>query len=105
SLRDLLLLRLGNTDQVISSAGFFREQLTDDLPAHAQFASTFSAACPLIVLDGAITHDKSGRRAAGVQVYGIDERFWKFHGRGGADYTLNPRQVLLSAGLAQELGA
>ncbi len=71
----------------------------------AQFASTFNAACPLIVLDGAITHDKSGRRAAGVQVYGVDERFWKFHGRDGAAYTLNPRQVLLSASLAQELGA
>jgi len=105
SLRDLLLLRLGNTDQVISSAGFFREQLTNDMQAHTQFASTFSAACPLVVLDGTVTHDKSNRRAAGVQVYGVDERFWKFHGRDGADYTLNPRQLLLSAGLAQELGA
>src|SRR5256714_14128714 len=105
SLRDLLLLRLGNTDQVISSAGFFREQLADDLQAQAQFASTFSAACPLIVLDGVVTHDKSGRRAAGVQVYGVDERFWKFHGRSDADYILNPRQALLSAGLAKELSA
>ena len=59
----------------------------------------------LTLTDGTVTHDKSGRRAAGVQVYGVDERFWKFHGRDGADYTLNPRQVLLSAGLAEELGA
>jgi hypothetical protein len=105
SLRNLVLQRLGNTDQVISSAGFFREQLAADLQARPQFASTFSGACPLIVLEGVVTHDQSGRRAAGVQVYGVDEKFWKFHGREGADYALGMRQVLLSEGLAQELGA
>src|SRR2546426_1733634 len=56
SLRDLFLLRLGHTDQVISAAGFFREKLADDLQAHRQFTSVFSAACPLIALDGLITH-------------------------------------------------
>ena len=35
---------------------------------------------PLIVADGFVTHESSGRRAANVLVYGVDERFWAFHG-------------------------
>ena len=30
SLRDLVVQRLGHTDQVVLSSGFFREQLADD---------------------------------------------------------------------------
>ncbi|MFN7948431.1 MAG: ABC transporter permease [Blastocatellia bacterium] len=101
SLRELLLGRLGRTDQVITSTNFFREQLAADLQAHGQFASAFSAACPLIALEGVVTHDESHRRASGVQVYGVDERFWKFHGQqlsGGSD-------ALISDALAHELGS
>jgi len=105
SLRDLFLLRLGNTSQVVSAAGFFREQLADDLQTHPQFATAFGAACPLIVLNAIVTHDESRRRGSGVQVYGVDERFWKFHGREGADQTPHNRELLLSPSLAQELGS
>ncbi|HWQ32333.1 MAG TPA: ABC transporter permease [Blastocatellia bacterium] len=100
SLRELLLGRLGNTDQVITSENFFREQLAADLQARGQFASAFSAACPLIVLEGVVTHDESHRRASGVQVYGVDERFRKFHGQPlpGSD------DALISEALAHELG-
>jgi len=35
--------------------------------------------CPLIAFAGLVTHEASGRRAAGVQIYGVDERFWRFH--------------------------
>ena len=38
SLRDLFLQRLGNTDHVVTSAGFFREQLAADIQNHADFA-------------------------------------------------------------------
>ena len=38
SLRNLFLQRLGNTDQVITSNSFFREQLAADIQSHAQFA-------------------------------------------------------------------
>ena len=92
SLRDLFLVRLGNTDTVVVTGGYFREQLT----------AAFSGACPLISLEGMVTHQESGRRGSGVLVYGVDERFWKFHGRSEA---LTDRQVLLSAALAQELGS
>ncbi|HTG13748.1 MAG TPA: FtsX-like permease family protein, partial [Blastocatellia bacterium] len=43
------------------------------------------------------------RRGSGVQVYGVDDRFWKFH---GLDMRApGEREVLLSPDLARELGA
>ncbi len=105
SLRNLLLGRLGHTDQVITSASFFRERLAADLQAHPQFAAAFTAACPLIVLEGVVTHDDSHRRASGVRVYGVDERFWKFHGQPEAEPSSGKADVLLSEALAQALGS
>lgn len=105
SLRDLFLLRLGNTDHVISSTGFFREKLADDLQAREDFNPAFNGACPLIVLDGLVTHEKSGRRASGVKVYGVDDRFWKFHGRENQMKAPGDREISLSQDLARELGS
>jgi ABC-type lipoprotein release transport system permease subunit len=104
SLRDLFVQRLGSTDHIIVSTNFFRERLADELQADPRFAEGFSGACPLIVLNGLVTEEKSGRRASEVQVYGVDARFWKFHGR---DQVTAPteRDVLLSPDLARELGS
>ena len=93
SLRDLVLRRLGNTDQAIGASTFFREQL----------AEPFSGACPLIALEGLVIHQPSGRRASGVLVYGVDERFWRFHGITKAGP--GNRQGFMSEALGQELGA
>ncbi len=93
SLRDIALSRLGKADQALSSAQFFREGLADDLRA----AGLTSA--PLIVATSFVTHEPSGKRAGGVVVYGVDERFWTFHGvqpAGGP---------AISPALAAELGA
>ena len=103
SLRDLFLQRLGNTDYVITAQGFFREQLAADIQSHEQFAAGgFAAACPLIALEGNITHEPSRRRGSGIRVYGVDERFWKFHSR--QDASPHNREVLVSESLARELG-
>ena len=92
SLRDLVLQRLGKTDRVISANSFFRQAL----------AESFGSACPLVSLTGLVTHQQSGRRAGGVLVYGVDDRFWQFHGIGKAGPS--PRRGLLSEALVQELG-
>jgi putative ABC transport system permease protein len=92
SLRDLVLRRLGNTDYVVSAGGFVREALA---------AEAFQTAAPLIALEGQAVHQNSGRRAGGVQVYGVDERFWQFHGR--APQALDGREALLSESLVREL--
>ena len=93
SLRDLVLARLGKTEAVVSSAQFFREQLSQDVPGSA----------PLIVLQGVVTHERDGRRAANVAVYGVDDRFWQF--QDVQTQTPSDREIHLTAALARELGA
>ena len=94
SLRDLVLQRLGNADRVVASQGFFREQL----------ATAFGQAAPLIVVEGFVAAQESGRRASRVQVYAVDDRFWRFH---GLDRVKAPagNDALISQGLAEELAA
>jgi ABC-type lipoprotein release transport system permease subunit len=103
SLRDLFVQRLGKTDDVIMSTNFFRENLGDELDADTRFAQGFTRACSIIVLNGLVTDEQSRRRASGVQVYGVDNRFWKFHGREEIRAPAE-RDVLLSPDLARELG-
>ena len=86
SLRDLVLNRLGATESVITSASFFREALTGSFPS----------ACPLIAMEGLVIHDRG--RASRVAVYGVDERFWRFHGYVGKAPA--GREILLSPALA-----
>src|SRR5687768_16478534 len=94
SLRDLVLSRLGRTGQVIASIGYFRDELSADLLTHGA-----GSAVPLIATRGLVTHEPSQRRAAGVLVYGVDDRFWRFHG-------LEPRDgVFVSPALRAELNA
>lgn len=98
SLRDLVLERIGRTSHVVAGAGFFREQLSDQL---REDAAAFDAAAPLIILPGLVSEQGGGARAGQVRVYGVDDRFWRFHGRsvdgpaGGG--------VLLSPALARDL--
>ena len=103
SLQNLVLARLGKTDLLIASTGFFREQLAEDLKSSESFSKWFNDACPLIAIEGVVTHSDSNARAGNVAVYGVDERFWKFHGSNIAAPQNN--DVLASAALASELGA
>ena len=105
SLRDLFVQRLGKTDEVIASTSFFREKLADDLQADLRFGEGFSGACPLTVLSGLVIDEKSGRRASSVQVYGVDDRFWRFHGLANEVKAPTEREALLSPDLANELGS
>jgi putative ABC transport system permease protein len=94
SLRDLALSRLGKTDSVISAEHFFRENVAADM-ARGKSIST----CPLIEFQGLVTHETSGRRSSGVVVYGVDERFWRFHG------VTPPELPAMSTALAAEVGS
>jgi ABC-type antimicrobial peptide transport system permease subunit len=104
SLQDLVSQRLGRTDGLVASTNFFREQLATDLLQPGRFTTSgIESTCPLIALDGVVTHEASRRRAGDVRVYGVDERFWQFNG-----VAIDPpqkRQVLVSESLATELGA
>src|SRR5262245_41741495 len=79
SLRDLVVQRLGHTDRVVIASGFFREALADDIRRDEQAPSVLTDICPIVVMQGVVTDQGTGRRAARVQVYGVDDRFWRFH--------------------------
>ena len=89
SLRELAFSRIGRTDRVLVSNGFFREAL--------------APGAPMIALEAVVTHDESGRRASRVALYAVDRRFWEFHQR--SQQPPRAGEVLLSPALAQELGA
>jgi putative ABC transport system permease protein len=104
SLRDLVFERLGATDHVVVSSGFFREQLAEDLRSHEEFAAQFDGVAPLVIAQGLVTEQLQNRRAGQVLVYGVDDRFWRFHhveGMNGPE----DRAALLSPALARELAA
>ena len=105
SQRDLVIRQLGRTDQVVVSTGFFREALADELRADEGFATSFTGICPLVVVQGSVTDQTTNRRVLRVTVYGVDERFWSFHGIAGrsGDSGLN-RDALVSPALASEIG-
>jgi ABC-type lipoprotein release transport system permease subunit len=105
SLRELALQRLGQADLAITSNGFFRDQLANDMQSDSQFAvAGFAETCPLIALEGTVTHEPSKRVGSRIKVYGVDERFWKFHHLPGKQPPRN-REVFLSDGLTRELKA
>ncbi len=95
SLRGLVVERLGATGHVLLSRGFFRADLA------ATFQPEWSAVA-LIAMEGSVTHEASRRRAT-VDVYAVDDGFYRFHGRQAT--APGGRDALLSPALAAELGA
>ena len=102
SLRDLVLLRIGNTDQIVMSTDFVRETLAADLLSHPDFAGNFNGVSPIVLTEGLVTTPTGDGRVNKVRVYGVDDRFWRFH---GVEEFSGPegRQALLSPALAEEL--
>ena len=111
SLKQIALGRLGATDAIVTSPTFFRTALAEDI-AGSRLSAPGSRidAAPLIVAGGGVSHEASQRTAGRVAVYGVDERFGRFHGsqpqEGVASaFALSGREALISSALASELGA
>ncbi|MGH9161122.1 MAG: hypothetical protein ACRD2X_14195, partial [Vicinamibacteraceae bacterium] len=96
SLRELSVGRLGHTDLLVTSDRFFREQLAADIDRRG------AVAAPLVMVDGLVSDEQSEQRASRVQVFGVDERFWRFHG--ATPPPLDGADAWVSPGLARELG-
>jgi ABC-type lipoprotein release transport system permease subunit len=103
SLRDLVLQRLGRVDRAVFSSGFFRDALATDLARDPEFAASFQAVAPIVVMQGLVTDQASGRRASHVAVYGVDDRFWQFHQVGVRGP--QARDAFVSRALASDIGA
>ncbi len=109
SLRDLLVERIGATAYAVSADRYFREDLLEQAarsfspPTHEEEGVT-SSSCPIIAVPGILVRESSGRRAYGVNVYGVDERFWRFHGL-AAPEGFGDRSAIVGAPLAAHLEA
>jgi ABC-type lipoprotein release transport system permease subunit len=79
SLRGLVLLRLGETDQIVLSTGFFTEELAASIRSHPDFAPLFDDVVPIVIGDGFVRTQVGDGQAGPVRVYGVDSRFWQFH--------------------------
>ena len=101
SLRALVLERLGNTDTAITASMPFPEDLAGRLQSRPGFSEAFGEVSPIMVGEGVVVHAGTQRLASRVQIYGVDQRFWAFHGR--AAEPLERRSALLSPELAREL--
>jgi putative ABC transport system permease protein len=73
SLRRLLYERIGATEYLVTAEHFFSERLASSLNSGID-------SCPIIYLKGVVIHEPTGVRSHQVNVYGVDDRFWKFHG-------------------------
>ena len=98
SLASIATSRLGQTSILVAAEQPFTETLGQRVTA-----ATNRSTAPMISVTGVVTHAASSRRAGGVQVYGIDDRFFAFHGVTPA--ALVGSDALLSPDLAAELGA
>jgi len=97
SLRELLYERIGATEYAVTADHFFSEDLAAALTPENEL-------CPLIHLKGIVIHEKTGIRVHDVNVYGIDERFWKFHGIAPEEFS-SDRDAFIGAPLARQLDA
>jgi putative ABC transport system permease protein len=96
SLRRLLYERIGATEYLITAERFFSEEL-------AQAFTPEYESCPIIYLKGVVINEQSGVRSHNVNVYGVDERFWKLQGLAVPSFSGN-RSALVGVPLAQQLG-
>lgn len=114
SLRQMTLDRLGQIDHVLQSPRFFREDLGGDLEKLQQFQDEFTQAAPAISLVCGLQHAVQGvpsateglanrtNRAGKVNLFGIDERFWKLTDHG--DFQVpSDTEIVLSQRLAVQL--
>lgn len=103
SLLDLALARLGRTDAIVTASTFFTEPLAERVSSARDIQAAWSGAVPVFTLEGIVVHPSSGRRAGGVQVFGVDDRFWRFHDVAGVAGPAG-RDAFVSTALARELG-
>jgi hypothetical protein len=98
TLREVAAARLGSVDLVLAGGDrFFRSALADDL--------SDAAAAPVLMLQATASLQADGRTLAGVQVLGVDERFWKLGP--DPDWAVTPvgREFFINRHLADSLGA
>lgn len=109
SMRLMALARLGRIDQVLESPRFFREELAEDLGNRPEFQQDYSEIAPVISLVSSVQHAQQSEtgapsvvRAGKVNLFGVDERFWKLTEHGEFEVPVES-EIVLSDRLARQL--
>jgi putative ABC transport system permease protein len=101
SLRTMLKARLGAVQfALVTRDRFFRAKLADELSTELD-----TAAAPLLQLRGLIANSSGTKRANGIEVLGIDERFYKLAAAKNPLAGNWDGGVVLNVPLAAQLGA
>jgi len=98
SLSTIATARLGASSAVVANTFPFTESLADRVSGRLS-----APVAPMFTLTGTVAHEPTSRRAGAVNVYGIDERFFRLHRVQAAAPARN--EVWLSEDLATDLGA
>ncbi len=112
SLREISLTRLGAVDHALVTHRFFREASVTALSQQPEFQKRFETAAPALVFQSSLERKSTANvgqaatktRAAGVTLYGGDERLWSLLATEG---TQRPTEkgIVLNARLAEQLRA
>ena len=99
SLQRLAVLRLGDVEVALNSGGrFFRQSLAAELAGGLRVP-----AAPVLQLRGIVGDAAGALQANGVQVLGVDGRFWQVGGAEAVDLKAD-ETVALNSHLAERLG-
>ena len=101
SLRDLILNRLGQIDQIILTDVFFREQLSDQLQRQDDFNQNDLCAESAILARGSLNNPDQERVVSRVTVFGCNDSFWQL-GKGGPVLPPQTGQIVLTDRLASQ---
>lgn len=105
SLRRIAEERQGRADVLVTGTAYFREALAEEMSGSTAFGERFTALAPLIVTSATAESTATNARAAGITVYGVDDRFWRLHALEASMRGPTGREAWLSPALARELGA
>lgn len=104
TLRGLALERLGGVSHVLRAPGYFRAALADDIAALAESRPSHATAAPVILLRGNLLNLASRGTVRGVNVLGVDRRFWHYsHREFDAAFMGESESVILNQPLADDL--
>ncbi len=107
SLRDAALGRLGRVDHALVAQRFFRAALAAEIAGADDTPAGSTSTAPVILLTAGVTHADSRSRSDGINLFGVDRRFWNLDtvDRSTPAETASDRTVVLNQPLADELGA
>jgi len=99
SLKQIAISRLGKVQLALNSQNrLFRAELSDDLENQLGYTTV-----PALMLKGIAINDEGTARVNNIQVFGVDERFWKLRDREPSNIKLEGDFAIINERLAKQI--